>query len=376
MNFILKGNKSKNRLLSSPYFYIVSALVLFVIAAIAHIWDTQFKDFILQFTYIHTGKTNHLLNLIRMFGNGAVTGVLAFAFGACSSKKLAWRLGLAMAIMGIMVNTIKPIVGRERPNGRSFVSFPSGDSATGSAFFAPVAAESAILTPAAFALTPAVAILRTLDNYHYLSDIIAGIGFGFLAAGIAFLLRPEKFRFIRSIKGRYLALLAVLMALIAFIPEAIQGNGKSLWFFELYAFSLFLYIFSFYVSFLTKERSDKCKPIPKFLLKIKQHFIPNEEKNSLSFALFNSFLNFAIFKVLLVLISALLIIYAWMPFLSIYETYCLTGGGLGFITLIHQLNKTVKKESFIEFYAMLKLGIYLTVFFFVVCFIPALLIYN
>ena len=103
----------------------------------------------------------------------------------------------------VLVNTIKELLHRVRPTFNPITetlgpSFPSGHSATAAAFYAAVALVLArrprprarsLLAGAAVALAIAVAASRVLLGVHWLSDVVAGLAFGwawFAICAIAF----------------------------------------------------------------------------------------------------------------------------------------------------------------------------------------------
>ena len=103
----------------------------------------------------------------------------------------------------VLVNAIKDLLDRVRPTFNPIAetlgpSFPSGHSATAAAFYAAVALVLArrrgpharsLLAGAAVALAIAVAASRVLLGFHWLSDVVAGLAFGwawFAICAIAF----------------------------------------------------------------------------------------------------------------------------------------------------------------------------------------------
>lgn len=221
--------KEKKRIFANPRFYCILALIMFVCAIVVHPWDHQYKNFIMSHRFLDFPTLAAFLDLVKVFGNGGIAAILALIFAAYGYKKLAYRIAVSLIIMAIMVNVVKPIVGRERPNERNHHSFPSGDTATAAAFFPPMAAESAVFVPATIVLAPAVGFLRTYDNWHWLSDVITGLGVGFLSVGLALLFCEKKNILYKLIccwlKPRHYALISLIVLLACFIPELIRGGG-------------------------------------------------------------------------------------------------------------------------------------------------------
>lgn len=96
-----------------------------------------------------------------------------------------------MAVMGIMVNTLKYTVCEMRPDGSRRNSFPSGHTAT--AF---VGAELVRMEyggwwgVAAYSVAFATGFLRMYNERHWFHDVVAGAGIGILSAKVAYWLLP------------------------------------------------------------------------------------------------------------------------------------------------------------------------------------------
>jgi membrane-associated phospholipid phosphatase len=102
--------------------------------------------------------------------------------------------GLSTIVTGGIVYSIKSISKVDRPDGSANNSFPSGH--TTSAF---AAAEflhqeykhrSPIYSILGYAAATTTGILRMYNNKHYLSDVIAGAGFGILSTKLVYFAYP------------------------------------------------------------------------------------------------------------------------------------------------------------------------------------------
>ena len=337
--FLHRSNKDK-RLFAKPLFYYALAIILFICAAIIYPWDHQYKEFIATHRFLDIGSLGIFLGLIKVFGNGGIIAVLALIFAAYGYRKLAYRIAVSLIVMGIIVNVLKPTVGRERPNERNNHSFPSGDTATAAAFFPPMAAESNIFIPGTVILTPAVAFLRTYDNWHWLSDVVTGMGVGFLAVGFALYFCEKKNRIYKllccKIKPRHYAVISLIVLLACFIPDLIKGGGKYLTFTCFFAPSLYVWLITIFIPFLFRERSEKCKPIFKPVGLLKKYF--NRDINSYKKVLSTTLTSLAI------ILALVLIIVPWIFDKSQDLAYSGCGVGIGIIVLLIALSK-IKKGS-------------------------------
>ena len=341
--FSHRSSKTK-KLFAKPSFYYILSAILFICAIIVHPWDLQYKEFITTHRLRDIGPLADILGLVRVFGNGGITAVLALIFAAYGYRKLAYRIAVSLIVMGIIVNLLKPAVGRERPNGRNNHSFPSGDTATAAAFFPPLAAESGIFIPCTVILTPAVGFLRTYDNWHWLSDVIAGMGIGFLAVGFALFFCEKKNRLYKllccRLKPRHYAVISIIVLFACFLPELIEGGGKYLTFTSFFAPSLYVWLIAVNIPFLFKERSEKCKPILSPLNKIKLYFSRNIDKQDVSTKELNS--------AILLLTASLGLFFIFIPWVSSFRYLAYPGAGLGtgFIILANALYKIKKSNNY------------------------------
>ncbi len=343
--FSSRINKNKH-LFAKPLFYYIFALILFICAIIVHPWDYQYKEFITTHRFLDIGSLNYFLGLVRVFGNGGIIAVLALLFAAYGYKKLAYRIAVSLLVMGIIVNIFKPIVGRERPNGRNNHSFPSGDTATAAAFFPPMAAESNMFIPGTIIITPAVGFLRTYDNWHWLSDVITGMGVGFIAVGFALYFSEKKNRFHRffccQLKPRHYAIISLIVLLACFIPELIKGGGKYLSFTSFFAPSLYVWLTAIYVPFFFKGRSEKCKQIFKPIGQLKQYFnqdLPIQSSGT------GKMLNFTA-TLLAIILALVLIIPPWIFGNLRSLAYAGSGIGIGIIVLLIAIHKIKQTNNY------------------------------
>ncbi len=155
-----------------------------------------------------TETSTRVMNWItRLGGTAYVTVVSAVVAAWAYFRFRSWHapafIAIVLAGQGLLNNTLKHLVGRERPDfaqlaGFGGTAFPSGHSAAAAATWAAVAyllgrgrsrATKGLLTALAVLIAGAVAATRVLLGVHWLTDVIAGlaVGFGwFLAVAVAF----------------------------------------------------------------------------------------------------------------------------------------------------------------------------------------------
>jgi membrane-associated phospholipid phosphatase len=148
------------------------------------------------------------LELVTLLGDTRVAVVLALVVGMVEyvRRPSHWIFPfLAVVIAGevFLTNGIKRVVDRVRPEFNEIAetlgpSFPSGHSATAAALFGALGLlvsrgrtprQRALIAGAAAGLAAGVACSRTMLGVHWLSDVVAGVLFGwawFAACSIAF----------------------------------------------------------------------------------------------------------------------------------------------------------------------------------------------
>ncbi|MFB0517491.1 MAG: phosphatase PAP2 family protein [Candidatus Neomarinimicrobiota bacterium] len=86
---------------------------------------------------------------------------------------------ISLTTVGVTTSMLKWAVGRERPNGRGYLSFPSGHTSLSFGVAEVVRTLYGNRIGALFySLALVTGISRIHDNKHYLSDVVAGAGLG------------------------------------------------------------------------------------------------------------------------------------------------------------------------------------------------------
>jgi len=147
------------------------------------------------------GPLRNLAIFLAHSGDGWFIGpalLSIFVFADWEWKVLAVKLALGAGVVGLMVQLVKVIVRRKRPEGEWGAvyrkadphSFPSGHTAR----MAILIVMSGVLAPAWFFILllvwgPLVALARVAMGVHYLSDIIGGAVLG-IVLGVIVMLTP------------------------------------------------------------------------------------------------------------------------------------------------------------------------------------------
>lgn len=101
----------------------------------------------------------------------------------------------AEVLMNGMVQSIKRVSNKTRPDSSADNSFPSGHTAqaflAASFFNKEFGGRYPWLSAGMYTVATTVGVFRILNNRHWLSDIIAGAGFGILSVELAYLLERK-----------------------------------------------------------------------------------------------------------------------------------------------------------------------------------------
>lgn len=117
------------------------------------------------------------------------TGIYAISYGLMKASTLL----------------VKSATGRLRPDGSSNDSFPSGHTATSFAAAEFLKQEYKDVSPwigyAGYAVAGATGIFRLYNNRHWVSDVVAGAGFGILSTKLSYIVYPHLKKMVNGNKA-------------------------------------------------------------------------------------------------------------------------------------------------------------------------------
>ncbi len=103
-------------------------------------------------------------------------------------------LGTSLLVSSIVVLPTKHLVKEERPDGSSYLSFPSGHTATAFAtaqfMFREYQDKNLWISLSGYPFAVFTGVYRTLNNKHWVGDVVAGAGIGILSTEVAYWLFP------------------------------------------------------------------------------------------------------------------------------------------------------------------------------------------
>ena len=101
----------------------------------------------------------------------------------------------SQVISAAMVIPLKHIVKEERPDGSDHFSFPSGHTATAFSsaqfMFREYKDTNIWLSISGYSFAVFTGVYRTINNDHWVGDVVAGAGFGILSTELAYWLYPR-----------------------------------------------------------------------------------------------------------------------------------------------------------------------------------------
>lgn len=117
-------------------------------------------------------------------------------------------LASSAAMVGISVTAIKRLTHIQRPDGTSFNAFPSGHTATAFAsaefLYQEYKDVSVWYGIAGYTVAAGTGFMRMYNNRHWLTDVVAGAGFGIISTKVAYWIFPKiKKRFFKNMEVRF-----------------------------------------------------------------------------------------------------------------------------------------------------------------------------
>ena len=144
----------------------------------------------------HPLFAHHLDNFLQYAPMAAVYGLnLAGVKGKHNIVDQTALYIMSVGIMGVSTTTVKHLADRNRPDGSNNYSFPSGHTANAFAAAEFLNREYRDVSPwigyAGYTVATATGVLRLYNNKHWVSDVVAGAGFGIASTKIAYLIYPH-----------------------------------------------------------------------------------------------------------------------------------------------------------------------------------------
>lgn len=144
----------------------------------------------------HPAFISKLDNYLQYSPALAVYGLNALGIkGKNNFRDRTMIYGLSTIISSAIVLPLKKITKIQRPDGSGFNSFPSGHTTTAFAAAEFLRMEYKDISPwygiAGYAAATATGVLRLYNNKHWVSDVVAGAGFGILSTKLAYWIYPS-----------------------------------------------------------------------------------------------------------------------------------------------------------------------------------------
>lgn len=118
--------------------------------------------------------------------------------GRSSWGRMITSDAFSAAIMATVVGTLKATTNVTRPDGSNNRSFPSGHTATAFMTATMLSKEYGHISPwvsvGAYSVATATGLMRMANNKHWLSDVLAGAGFGILSTELGYYLADLIFK--------------------------------------------------------------------------------------------------------------------------------------------------------------------------------------
>jgi hypothetical protein len=149
-----------------------------------------------EFREDHPHFVHHVDNFSQYLPGVAVYGLnLAGIKGKHNLVDATGIYVMTGVFTGVSVIGVKKLTHRQRPDASNNESFPSGHTATAFASAEFLNQEYKDVSPlygvAGYAIATGTGILRLYNNKHWVSDVVAGAGFGIASTKLAYILYPK-----------------------------------------------------------------------------------------------------------------------------------------------------------------------------------------
>ncbi len=175
-----------------PY---IAPVLLISTGTVLH-FSTEAKENFQDWVQQNTSYTGHIEDYLEYAPLAVVYGLNAV--GVKGKNNFGNRTAIvikSLVLNGLLVSSLKTWVDEERPSGGSR-SFPSGHTSTAFAlaqFMHHEYGEKSIwYSVGAYSCATAVGMLRVAGNAHWISDVVAGAGFGMLSTELIYLTHQYK----------------------------------------------------------------------------------------------------------------------------------------------------------------------------------------
>jgi membrane-associated phospholipid phosphatase len=175
-----------------PY---IAPVLLITTGTILH-FSTDAKENFQDWVQQNFGSTGHAEDYLLYVPGAAVYGLNAF--GVKGKNNFGNRTAIlvkSFLLNEFIVSGLKVWVNEERPNGGEH-SFPSGHTSKAFVFahfmHKEFGEKSIWFSVGAYSCATTVAVLRVVHNAHWISDVVAGAGFGILSTEFIYLTHQYK----------------------------------------------------------------------------------------------------------------------------------------------------------------------------------------
>lgn len=190
-----KGNVDKVSFWRKPVARITFAPSLFLVAS-AGTWSSRENIREIRNRYLPEFRNKYDDYLQYVPAVATYTLKLSGVKGRNSLARNFYSHATSLVIMGVIVNGIKYTSKVERPDGSANNSFPSGHSAMAFTNATMMHKEYGVVHPlysiAAYSAASFTSVGRSLNNKHWLPDILAGAGIGILSTQLGYFI-VDKF---------------------------------------------------------------------------------------------------------------------------------------------------------------------------------------